>query len=228
VAVLGVDACRGGWAGVVLDDDLSVHGVYAIDIGTLAAHAASAADVAVIAVDMPIGLPDTGQRTADKLARREIGPRWPSVFMTPVRAALLETGYAAATRRSQALAGAGISQQVFALRPRLFEVDEWVRLATEPVIEVHPEVSFATLAGTPLPYAKKRCAGVAQRRQLLAREGIAIPDDLGRLGEHAAVDDVLDAAVAAWSARRYAAGVARSYPDPPEVFSDGHSSAIWA
>jgi predicted RNase H-like nuclease len=107
------------------------------------------------------------------------------------------------------------------------EVDRWVRSAAVPAIEVHPEVSFATLAGAHIPHNKKTWAGAALRRALLARDGVVIPDDLALVGEQAAVDDVLDAAVAAWSARRYAAGVARSYPDKPERFSDDHLCAIW-
>jgi predicted RNase H-like nuclease len=43
----------------------------------------------------------------------------------------------------------------------------------------------------------------------------------------AAIDDVLDAAVAAWSARRFAKGEATSMPDPPEVFIDGHFYKEW-
>ena len=43
---------------------------------------------AVIGIDIPIGLPDTGRRQADVLAYTLVGPRRSSVFMTPVRAAL--------------------------------------------------------------------------------------------------------------------------------------------
>ncbi|MGH3712871.1 MAG: DUF429 domain-containing protein [Micromonosporaceae bacterium] len=226
MAVLGVDACRSGWIGIVLGDDGSVEGMYAPDIASLAAQAAERAELTVIAVDMPIGLADAGGRAADVLARTVVGPRWQSVFMVPVRAAFDETTREAASRRNFELAGFGVTSQVFALRPRLIEVDQWVRSASTRVIEVHPEVSFATLAGTPLRYGKKSWAGAAQRRSLLA--GAGIPEDLGNAGEKAAIDDVQDAAVAAWSARRYAMGIAVPYPDPPEVFSDGHSSAIWA
>ena len=49
---------------------------------------------------------------------------------------------------------------------------------------------------------------------------------LGPAGTLAAVDDVLDAAAAAWSARRVVAGSARLLPDPPERFSDGRPCAI--
>jgi hypothetical protein len=55
------------------------------------------------------------------------------------------------------------------------------------------------------------------RRRLLAdTAGIVLPDDLGPAGRAAAVDDVLDAAAAAWTARRVAHGQARPLPDPPD------------
>jgi predicted RNase H-like nuclease len=228
VGLLGVDACRPGWAGVVVDDGGFLAGLFSADLVTLVRKAASIASLDAVGVDMPIGLPDTGRRAADVLARRFVGPRWQSVFMTPVRAALAEATHAAASRRNRELTGEGISQQAFALRPRLAEVAAWASASPVPVFEVHPEVSFAMLAGAPVSSTKKTWAGVAQRRTLLSGVGIDLPGNLGSLGAHAGVDDVLDAAVAAWSARRCAAGTARSFPDPPELFSDGHASAIWA
>jgi len=214
--------------GVLLDGDGWVAGVFAVDLAGLAAQAAAVADVAVIAIDMPIGLPDGGRRQADLLAREAVGPRWRSVFMTPVRAALAEDTYHAAARVSVQVTGGGISQQAYALRPRIIEADAWAAASTVPVIEVHPEVSFATLAGAHLPHPKRCWAGMVLRRSLLAGAGITVPDDLGQLGAHAAADDVYDATAAAWSARRYATGTATSYPDPPQTFSDGHPAAIRA
>ena len=41
-----------------------------------------------------------------------------------------------------------------------------------------------------------------------------------------AADDVVDAAIVAWSARRIARGEARPLPDPPEV-AHGRPVAIW-
>jgi len=94
-------------------------------------------------------------------------------------------------------------------------------------VEVHPDASFAQLAGTPLANPKSTWAGIPQRRQLLTGAGITLPEDLGPVGQKAAVDDVLDAAVAAWTALRVMQNQARPYPDPPERFSDGLPSAIW-
>jgi predicted RNase H-like nuclease len=56
---------------------------------------------------------------------------------------------------------------------------------------------------------------------------ISLLDDLGPAGERAGIDDVLDAAAAAWTARRLANGQAWPMPDPPETFSDGLACAIW-
>jgi hypothetical protein len=46
-------------------------------------------------------------------------------------------------------------------------------------------------------------------------------------GSVAAIDDLLDAAIAAWTARRVVREEAAPMPDPPQVFSDGIPSAIW-
>jgi predicted RNase H-like nuclease len=93
------------------------------------------------------------------------------------------------------------------------------------LFEAHPEVSFRTMAGEPLAHAKKTWAGQARRRELLAKQGIVLPDSLGPAGQ-APPDDVLDAAAVAWTAHRMATGTAGSYPDPPEI-QDGARIAIW-
>jgi predicted RNase H-like nuclease len=222
--VLGVDACKSGWIGIALSEG-AVSAYVAADIGGLVAEAAVDRPPAVIAIDIPIGLPDAGRRQADVLARKAVGPLWSSVFMTPVRPALAAGDYATAADLSRRLAGEGISRQAFALRAKILEVDRWVREAPHRVVEVHPEASFAELAGAALPLRKSCWAGLILRRRLLAEADINLPDDLGPAGEKAGVDDVLDAAAAAWTAARVLHGQARS--TPPELFSDGLPSAIW-
>jgi predicted RNase H-like nuclease len=91
---------------------------------------------------------------------------------------------------------------VYGLRVKILEVDGWVRHAGRRVVEVHPEVSFADA-------------------------GVHLADELGQAGRHAAVDDVLDAGAAAWTAARVATGAATPLPDPPVEHSDGWPAAIW-
>lgn len=226
VRVLGVDGCRTGWVGIVLDGG-RVTAVHGVTITDLLEAAGRDSGLACVAVDIPIGLPDTGRRQADVLARKALGPRWQSIFVTPVRPALLTADFAEAVALNRELAGEGLSRQAFALRTKVLEVDALVRDSAVPVVEVHPELSFATMAGGPLAAGKKTWDGAQERRALLARHGIPLPDDLGVAGALAAVDDVLDAAAAAWSASRCAAGLARSLPAPPERFSDDVPCAIW-
>ncbi len=117
-----------------------------------------------------------------------------------------------------------LSQQAWALLPKIREVDA-LATADDRIYEVHPEVSFRAMARVELP-RKKSWEGAQRRRDLLAAEGIVLPSDLGDAGR-AAVDDVLDAAAAAWTANRIARGDAATLPDPPEPSYDGREVAIW-
>ena len=181
----------------------------------------------VIAVDMPIGLSASGQREADRLAHRYLGPRRASIFMTPVRPALEAVGFQEANRLARNLTGSGISRQAYALRAKILEVERWRRVCPTPVFEAHPEVSFAVLGNGAMTASKKSWTGMLQRLDLLRQVGVHLPADLGVAGARVAVDDMLDAAVLAWTAHRIHLGQAVSFPSPPEDLS-GVAAAIWA
>ena len=186
VRVVGVDACRGGWVAIVLEDGRFADAVFA---PTFAGILERFADATAIAVDIPIGLPTEGTRAADLAARTFVGPRRSSVFATPPRAALALATYAEARAVAPSL-----SAQSFALREKILEVE--ALLADERVFEVHPEVSFAALnGGKHLQHSKRSWNGQMERRRLLTAKGIVVPDEIK--AERAAADDVLDAAVAA-------------------------------
>jgi len=58
-----------------------------------------------------------------------------------------------------------------------------------------------------------------------------VPEEINPRGRLAAADDVLDAAAVAWTARRIAAGTARSFPDPPVILAGEGAArvqAVWA
>jgi predicted RNase H-like nuclease len=226
VRVLGVDACKAGWVGIAIDDG-QVSPYFATHITDLIGQAERDGPIEVVAVDMPIGLADSSIREADILAREVVGPRWRSVFFTPVRTAIEIDDYRTAAEKNYEIIGKRISQQAYRLRTKLLQVDQWVRETGRRVVEAHPEVCFAHLAGGPLSVRKSTWAGAARRRKLLADVGIELSGELGAAGENAAVDDVLDAAAVAWTARRVARNEALRMPDPPETFSDGIECAIW-
>jgi predicted RNase H-like nuclease len=196
----------------------------------LADTGATGETLELLAIDIPIGLPYSGLRPADLAARAALGPRRSSLFVTPIRRAVEEVDYACANRLSREITGLGMSKQAHALRQKILDVDHW--LAGRPAlraIEVHPELSFARMAGAPMPYAKKTWAGMQARRAALAAAGIDIPTDLGPAGM-AAPDDILDAAAAAWTAVRHLGGAAVGYPDAPRgaAFARSGEARIWA
>jgi predicted RNase H-like nuclease len=224
--VIGVDACPKGWIGVT--NDIPPRGHFAATVADLTEAADRDGLLDVIAVDIPIGLPVSGLRQADLLARAAVGRLASSVFPTPVRDALTAPTHAEAVAASTRLTGKGISVQSYGLRHRILEVEEFVRGSGRAVIEVHPEVSFATMAGRPLDTRKSTWAGLEERRTLLERAGIIVPADLGAAGRAAGPDDVLDAAAAMWSAVRFLNGSAVGHPAEPESLGDGPPACIWA
>ncbi|WP_457190596.1 DUF429 domain-containing protein [Nocardioides sp. P5_E3] len=226
--VLGVDACPAGWVGVVIDPQRRASVFVAPDITGLVDLVRERHDVPVVAVDIPIGLPDAGGRQADAEARRALVGKASSVFSTPVRAAVEAATYEEARAANLAATDGrtSVSAQAYALREKVLQVDAWVRgRPGARVIEVHPEVSFARMAGAPLLARKKDADGVRARREALAAHGIVAPAWFRGAGF--GEDDLLDACAVAWTAVRHALGVSESYPEVPEVFSDGIPAAIW-
>ena len=225
IPVLGVDACAAGWVGVVLVPGAPrPRVVVAPTIAELVETVRADVPIAVAGIDIPIGLPDRTIRQADVLARRALPGRASSVFTTLTRPAYLAGTRVEADAVNRGLSGQGVGAQAFALRAKILEVDAWLRSRpTVDVVEVHPEVSFASMAGAALP-GKRTPEGRAARLAALAAAGIARPSVLK--GSGYAPDDVLDACAVAWTAHRRAVGEARTLPDPPEVFGDGIRAAI--
>jgi predicted RNase H-like nuclease len=198
--VIGCDVAKGTWVAVVLRDGAFARAFVAATLREVAAEPADA-----IAVDIPIGLPTRGQRAADLAARAFVGPRRNSVFMTPVRAAVLEPDHAKASAINLAATGKGISRQAHALRHMILDAEA---ARDERVHEAHPEASFCAMAGAPLPHAKTSWNGLHARLALLADQGIELPAAAGEAGR-VRPDDLIDAAAVAWTAARIAAGTAR-------------------
>ena len=153
VPVLGVDGCPGGWVGAVLVPGAPrPRVVVAPTIELLVETVRADVDIQVVGIDIPIGLPDSAVRQADVLARKSLPGRASSVFTTLTRPAYLASDREAADAVNRGLSGQGVGAQAFALRAKILEVDAWLRTRpTVDVVEVHPEVSFTTMTGAPLP-----------------------------------------------------------------------------
>nr|WP_250889159.1 DUF429 domain-containing protein [Mesorhizobium sp. dw_380] len=249
--MVGVDGCKAGWIAVRRDPGAAP----SINVFvSFAALLAAIPDGAIVAVDMPIGLPEfssKGGRGPEALVRPLLGARQSSVFSIPSRATLyadtqdfttVEAWYAAHRRASEVARTTsdpprGVSIQAFGIFSKIREID--TLLIARPdlrgrVFESHPEVAFCRLNGDQAMLLPKKIkgginpAGMAERKALLCRHGY----EMGFLDQPtprgAAADDFLDAAAMMLVADRIAGGKARPFPDPPLVDGFGIPVAIWA
>lgn len=223
-AVMGVDGDKAGWVGVVLRDGEFAGAHLGATLHDL--HAAAGA-VDAIAVDMPIGWFD-GIRAADTAVRARLPGKSSSVFNAPSAAVRDAADYSSALERSRTTTGRGLSKQSWALVPKIRAATDFAMGTDVRVVEAHPELAFAVMAGdAPVTASKYSWHGHCRRVGLLAGDGIHLPADLGSAGT-AGTPDVLDAAAVAWVAARVSSGDATSHPDPPEMDAAGWPCAIWA
>jgi predicted RNase H-like nuclease len=224
--VSGADGCRAGW--VVVTRDLAT-GAVTWRLGhTVQELFYDGPAPQIMALDIPIGLPERGPRACDLEARQLLGrPRASSVFPAPPRPVLAARSYEEACAIRSCIEGKKLSLQAWAIVEKIRQVDAALRadpgLRTR-VREVHPEVSFYFLnGGRPLPHGKKSQAGREERSQLLG--AVLGPWLQAALSERrsleSAEDDILDAFVALWTAERIAAGLARTIPAVPPTDNCG-------
>ena len=186
--VIGIDAAKAGWVVVMYEN-----GRYT---GSVEPTLANIPIADRIWIDMPIGLTE-GRRETDQLLRQELRPgRTSSVFNAPFLSALTASTYMEANDLAKQHAGIGLSKQAWYLLPKIKEVRQVYR--TE-MIEAHPEVCFARLAGHPARFSKKTTEGIAERIELLER--FDCPPLWEQRQSHVAVDDWLDACLLATGAR---------------------------
>jgi len=209
VRVVGLDACPSGWIAVVLTERAtSAHFLSHVS------ELALLGSFDVIGIDIPIGFPESGYRECDALGKALLGPRGSTLFPVPVREALAAPTHEQATALARECSGAGLSRQSYGLRAKIFEVDEWIASAPAPVYEVHPELSFLQLTGRVLD-SKKTWAGMVDRQAALRGAGIDLTTVDPSVGRRAQPDDVVDAGVVAWTARRIGNGEATSLGTRP-------------
>ena len=77
-------------------------------------------------------------------------------------------------------------------------------------------------------HSKKSAEGRAERRLLLGKEFDLLALEALGAAVRAPTVDLLDAAVACWTAGRLYNGTAISYPDPAPVDSTGLPMVMWA
>ena len=231
--VAGVDAAKGGWVMAVTATAPGSPVAFSVWPSFAEVWAeARYQELAAIGVDMPIGLPGKDLRRSDVEARELLGPRRSSLFWTPPLCVLDAADHSEANHRARVHTGRGLSIQAFHLLPKVREVragltpEDLAPHAKPQAAEVHPETSFAVLAGRPMESSKRQQPGQAERLAVLVPEFSNLAE-VPTSPPGATTDDLLDATAAAWTARRMAVGIAVIL-GPNEVDATGYPMAIWA
>ena len=245
----GVDGCPGGWLVAFGRPDGEVRAPRIVR--RFADIVAAEEAPAIIAIDVPIGLPahsPAGGRAAERAVRALLGDRKSSVFRIPSRPAV-EASVAAepADARERFFAACaiaretsddrkGFAKQGFYILDKVAEVDAFLRGHKDDagrVFETHPELAFVMMnGGAPLPLAKKVKSrvsppGLELRRKLLRAAGIPNEVAAMKAPKGAGDDDLIDALACLVTARRIHAGLARPHPAEPPRDDYGLPMAIW-
>ncbi|GGG44940.1 DUF429 domain-containing protein [Chelatococcus composti] len=235
----GVDGCPAGWV-AALAPAAGPSAPRLLVVPRFADLFALPEAPAVVAVDMPIGLPDRvghGGRGPESLVRPLLGERQSSVFSVPSRAAVYAGDYSAACAAALATSDPPrrVSKQCFCLFPKIRELDALLRGRPDlagRVFEAHPEVAFWRLNGERALDRPKKVKGRPWPEGPARREGLLRAAGFGDGAFRppppgAGPDDVLDALATLTVALRIARGEARSFPDPPGRDGENLPVAIW-
>jgi predicted RNase H-like nuclease len=175
-----------------------------------------------ILVDVPLHLVSEGVRECDRAAKDVLGSRSSTVFWTPTHDAIEARDYETAADRNTG----GLGSQSWGPIPRIREARallEAIPEGHETIYESHPEVCFKALHGDDLPSKTDEAGFEARKSCLINHGGESFQPVLDFVAERRAnsqwhhriqsgrVDDVLDAAVLALTART----TAEDYPTLP-------------
>src|SRR3972149_3395219 len=186
-------------------------------------------ELAVIVVDVPIGLLAQGARKCDLLVRRFLGqPRASSLFPAPIRPMLVAQTWERAGRIGLQVEGKKCSKQAAGIIPKVREVDDVMSPDLQArVLEGHPEVSFAVMnGGEALTFSKLTKKGREVRLRLLARHFTDIESHLSAVP--GAISDILDAYACLWTAQRVLSDCVRRFPPNARVDERGLRMEILA
>src|SRR5687768_6134624 len=155
--IMGIDGCPAGW--LCIEQDLETGVLRSRTIGSFQQLADEPEFPAVVAIDIPIGLTDTGHRDCDNQVRQMLKKRGASVFPAPIRPVLGAETYALAREVSKAVQGKSVSAQAYAIYAKVLDVDGVLCSRPElrdSVFEIHPELCFyAWNGGSPMYHPKR-------------------------------------------------------------------------
>lgn len=167
---VGIDGCKGKWLAVELSDNGFCVRLFD-NINYVSSHYKNAD---CIMIDMPIGLAESkADIRPDEELRKNLKGKASSVFNTPCRQSVYETGYEKSSVTNNEIMSKKLSRQSFAIIPKIREIDIFLQTHTEwknRILESHPEYCFTLLNGNiPVFENKQTLEGSEKRLNILCR-----------------------------------------------------------
>ncbi len=245
VWLAGVDGCKGGW--VVAYGRLDGETQKPRFVKTLSEIIYGEERPAIIAIDVPIGLPKcspVGGRGPEPELRKILQRKASSVFRVPSRAAIyagldaelevVRSQYSAACKKARETSKdeTAFALQSFYIFDKIASVDMFLRGHPEcvsSVYETHPELAFFYMNGfAPVLPSKKSTDGREARRRLLNAYGISDEAVLAPPPIGAKPDDAIDSLACLVTARRIGMSFAKSHPEEDCKDECGLPIGFWA
>ena len=222
ILAAGVDGCRAGW--ICVAREIGSQEIASACFESARALFSQRPAPALIAIDIPIGLTNSGPRVCDLAVRQLLGrPRASSVFPAPIRAVLTARSWEEACAIRNRAEGKRMSKQAWGIVGKVGEVDKELRAhprLRKRAREAHPEVSFQAWNGAAMRFRKTSRRGRNERRRLVDQyfgpAAYEVVRDQFRVKD-VSHDDILDAFATLWSAERILRGVSRTLPERPPI-----------
>ena len=221
---IGVDGCKGGWIGAVIEDGSLEVKRYDSILQLVEAYPVSDGFL----VDMAIGLQESAEDIRpDDAARKMLVSRASTVFPVPARQAVYADGEERQKKANIAVLGKSLAKQSIAIIPKIRELDEFLNEHTEyknVICESHPELCFARLKGEVLISRKKEFPGFSERVHILS-EYLGRENLKGLWNKAKELrcnpDDVIDAVCLAVAAGLKAQDMCETVPEDPKADARG-------
>ena len=193
---VGVDGTRNGWVYCIINENGEV-ALRFFEEFTIPFV------ISQLLIDIPVGLPEKGERLSDVLGKKMLSKRASCIFSVPVRKAVYCNSYTEALKINREFQGKGFSKQFWNIRHKVIEIDSFLRENPsfyDIALESHPEICFTMFYGQPLP-SKYSVEGIDIRLKLLDSYLPKISDEIFRVHEKLKipVHDLVDASVLAIS-----------------------------
>ena len=217
--MIGIDGCKSGWFAVWQNQDEVIDTAIFKSLNNLKDFFIESNQL-IIGIDMPVILSEVMPREADQLARKLLSKKASSVFTAPTPEMLDQPNYEKASLISKRLIGKSMSLQSWYLFPKIKDVQTVIHCENIKLFEIHPEVSFRAMNNEKVVLASKKTAeGFDIRKSLLDKHFLNFNFDVIR-NKYQKKDlmdnDILDALVVFWSARRIVNNQASYLPKTPE------------